>query len=121
MRSIYLFLVCFLFTAFSTYSQTGWFLQNPTVPPAELSKVVMLNDSTALIAGQGVVLSTTNFGKSWGLQPHTQGNARGLYALSLNEFWITLINGIAKTTDGGLTFARQYNNSTKRYLRILFS
>jgi photosystem II stability/assembly factor-like uncharacterized protein len=113
MRSIYLLMVYFLFSSFLTYPQKGWFLQNPTIPPAELSKVVMLNDSTALVAGWKVLLYTTNFGKSWGLQPHSLGTVRGLHALNLNEFWITLINGIAKTTDGGLTFTRQYTNSTK--------
>jgi photosystem II stability/assembly factor-like uncharacterized protein len=113
MRSIYLLMVYFLFPSFLTYPQKGWFLQNPTIPPSELNKVVMLNDSTALVAGWKVLLYTTNFGKSWGLQPHSLGTVRGLHALNLNEFWITLINGIAKTTDGGLTFSRQYNSPTK--------
>lgn len=108
MRSIYLVFLYSLLFAFRALPQNGWFQQNPTLPTTDFEKVVMLNDSTALTAGNGFLLITTNFGKSWTTRLNTLGTVRGLHAFNLNDIWLVLINGIAKTTDGGLTFSQQY-------------
>lgn len=111
MRS-YLLLFALSFTlAFTAKPQAGWQLQNPLFPAVDYSNISVVNDSTIVIAGGGVILVTTDRGESWSFQKNPGLTVRGLYAKSAKEILLFMIYGIQKTTDGGISYTTQYTTS----------
>lgn len=108
-----------------TFSQSGWFFQNPNVL-SQLNSVYYVNRTTGYVVGDGgTILKTTNQGNNWNIS-----NLSASYFFwgihFINENTGTAVGGyssytslIIRTTDGGLNWTQQASNANV-YLRSVF-
>ena len=73
MKKIILTLLILLFSN-SSFSQNGWFCQNPSPVGNPLEDCCFVNESTGYAVGwDGVIIKTTNGGINW-IQQYSAGN-----------------------------------------------
>lgn len=90
--------------------------------PYEINRLRFVAATTGFAGGYGVVLKTTDGGKSWEELPGIKkDNFTGLFALNDQEIWLCGYNGgIFNTKDGGQTWTclRNGNDPTLKKYRL---
>lgn len=116
--TLFVLLAVFLFSTVDIYSQ--WVAQTSGTT-VRLRQIKAVNDNVVWACGaSGVVLRTINGGTTWEVKTPTNSAVTNysIDALDSLTAWVTgTVGGSAdftiwKTTDGGMTWTAQYNNST---------
>lgn len=78
----------------------------------ELNKVVLLPDGTGFMCGYGIVLHTTDDGKTWQIQSPENDNFSSMDVRSPNEVWMCGYNGsIYHTRSAGRDWDKKRNGN----------
>src|SRR5688572_6556069 len=103
MNKFYLKILLLVVLTSSSYSQSGWFWQNPLPQGNDLQSVKFINSETGFCAGSlGTVIKTTNFGMNWVfINEYEQVIYRSIYPLNKDTIFICGDSGIVKRTFNG--------------------
>ena len=107
-----------------SFSQPGWFWQNPLPQGNSLGSVKFINTSTGWAVGSlGTILRTTNGGTTWTLQlSGTTNNLSGVSFTDANNGTAVGNYGtIVRTTDGGANWNSQSSSTTNSLWSISFT
>ena len=102
-----LFITFFLCSGFQSvsFSQSGWFWQNPLPQGSTLNSVKFINAQTGIAVGNfGAVLRTSDGGESWNL--YNSNFINDIYSVAISDanniFAVGSDGMIIKTTNSGL-------------------
>ena len=116
MKNYSLFFAFFLvaFISFATMAQSTWILQRATGLPSSVNPQVVFsavdeNVCWGINTNNTQYLRTTNGGTNWTVSTITgaTGSGSSISAIDANTACVAMSSGIFKTTDGGLTWAKQ--------------
>ena len=105
-----LLIFSFLLFSHTSFSQSGWFWQNPLPQGNDLYAMKILDANRALAGGEnGTILRTTNGGNNWTIVRQDSGYVyRTFYFFDSNTGFVggklNLLSYLLKTTDGGLNW-----------------
>jgi hypothetical protein len=110
MKRVVFILITLLLITNVTFSQSGWFWQNPLPQGNTLNSVKFVNISTGYSAGgYGTVIKTVNSGLNWTLlRTASTDNIKSIYFLDANTGFASGGASIQKTTNGGLNWSVTY-------------
>lgn len=126
MKKLYLLLLLLLLNSHLSFSQTGWFWQNPRPQGNWLHGVEIIDANTIMIVGDGAtVLKSSDGGLTWNLNHYPVGfNARKFQFVRFansNTGWICGDSGaILKTTNSGSNWTYQPTPTPKKLLKMFF-
>ena len=117
-----LLFLSFLFVS-NSYSQSGWFFQNPIVNTTSLNSIKFVNDSIGWSVGNGgVIIKTTDGGETWSTQ--NSGTSSDLKSVFFNDQYAGYAVGkngtVIRTTDGGSNWISQNIGTTSELNSIFF-
>ncbi|MFC2093521.1 YCF48-related protein [Bacteroidota bacterium] len=124
-KLILLIQVAILFLAVTkTYSQPGWFWQNPYPTGFTLESVIFINQNTGWAVGwRGTIFRTINGGTNWTQQ--SSGSSRYLKGVSFtdanNGTAVGDTGTILRTTNGGTNWISQISGTTKDLYGVSFT
>ncbi|MBK8551197.1 MAG: T9SS type A sorting domain-containing protein [Ignavibacteria bacterium] len=107
----------------NSYSQSGWFWQNPLPQGNTLNDNYFINEHTGfLIGNKGIVLKTTNSGVNWQTKYlSTSQNLNAVNCIDLNTgFIVGDSSKIFKTINGGVNWNRINYPGNEKFMDINF-
>ncbi|MCU0373321.1 MAG: T9SS type A sorting domain-containing protein [Ignavibacteria bacterium] len=120
MKRLFLLIAVFLLFYANLYPQTGWYLQNSGTS-RNLNNLYFINSNTGWVAGDSVVLKTTNGGQNWIIQSlPVQAKINSVNFLNANTGFLAgernyssyvLGTYVLKTTNGGINWNIIYSNT----------
>ena len=120
-------ILCYLFLlpiSFPTYSQEGWFWQNPLPQGNHLTDVYFIDSTFGTAVGYlGTIINTTDGGENWSVQ--RSGTTSHLMGVSFSDIYNGIAVGydgtIVRTTDGGQYWFGQTGGTNQNLNAVYFT
>lgn len=123
MKKLYIITILLFITASISYSQSGWFWQNPLPQGNDLNCIKFLDVNTGWAVGKkGTIIKTTDSGDNWVIQDSKTFET--LYSVLFVSENIGIVVGergaILRTSNGGLNWENVFTLANTKFNGIFF-